>query len=502
MATVPAIVDVNVTITGSGVDVKNLSRCLFMTPDTTLLASNRLQVFSTFSSIASTFATTTEPYQAGQIYFAQTDIPGDLMVGRVIDSTVNASLVGGLADSNTLTALQAISDGEFTLTQDATPVGITGLNFTTAANFGDIITILNGATGVDGTFAYDAVNQRFTYTADNATITLDYLTDVTGGTGTQIATILALTATTATGKNNQLAPETLVEAFQAFRQINDSFYFVVLDVAYRDNAQVLDLAKEIEALGFYMLFADSVDENLTLFNEMNTLQLERTAGNFQQIVSNPSGYTKYLSVSVASYFTATNFDEVNGVRNSFGQAMPLIQPNKLSATLIDTLEQKNVNYYNLLAGDISNQNVQSSYFNGTTFKDTIYQDIRYNVDWLQTVLTTNLTNFRRNLNGLPRTAFGQSAAIGVVDGTFDGQIVPFGMVAPGQLSDDAVFQLRQITRNAKATGFLQKGHYTYSPPLTQESETNRANRAPLILYTWCKSSGQINQFILNVNFNL
>ena len=102
------IVQVTDSIEAVGVLRKEFGIGLFFTSDDTLgTGSNRVAVYSNFQDMSSVFAEASEPYKAGNAWFAQSPFPKNLVVTRWIQSDVAARLIGGVV-STTVSGFAAL----------------------------------------------------------------------------------------------------------------------------------------------------------------------------------------------------------------------------------------------------------------------------------------------------------------------------------------------------------------------------------------------------------
>ena len=154
MANINNVVNVSVIPQGRSLSRTNMNIVALFTSQLGALSSaNRTKAYTDLSSVASDFGTTSAVYQHASILFAGTKNPcnsgGYLVVGfwRAAAETVSATagkLRGiQLSEAVVIPTLQAISDGSFKITVDGVEDVITGLDFRTIDELGDIIDILN-----------------------------------------------------------------------------------------------------------------------------------------------------------------------------------------------------------------------------------------------------------------------------------------------------------------------------------------------------------------------
>ena len=154
-----------------------------------------LKYYQTLTSLQEDWSSTTEPYKAAAKFFAQSPRPQFFGVGIIYKSAF-AGFVEGRSISALIADFNAVADGEFSVTIDGDAQDITGLDFTLAADFDDVASIIElaiQAIGTGGftaaTFVYDSENNRFVLTSGTTgdSSTVSGLSPVSGGLGTDIS---------------------------------------------------------------------------------------------------------------------------------------------------------------------------------------------------------------------------------------------------------------------------------------------------------------------------
>ena len=89
----PDIINVTASIQPAGDLRKEPGRTLFISTDATIPTQQRVSLYSSFDGIEDDYATTTEPYIAGQTYFQTDPFPKNFIVGRWINADTNAIIL-------------------------------------------------------------------------------------------------------------------------------------------------------------------------------------------------------------------------------------------------------------------------------------------------------------------------------------------------------------------------------------------------------------------------
>ena len=107
------IVRVTSEVRAGGVPLEDFGRTLFLTQDDTLDAAGpgKVKVYARMAEVEDDFPTTSEPFYAGQAYFAQKPYPKNLLIGRWTRAPADTVLLGGPPAQ--IDALRAVSTGSF-----------------------------------------------------------------------------------------------------------------------------------------------------------------------------------------------------------------------------------------------------------------------------------------------------------------------------------------------------------------------------------------------------
>jgi hypothetical protein len=511
MANINNIVNVQISINTGGLNPRDFGINLSITPDDTLPASDSLRLYQSLDAVGDDFSTTSEPYISAEVYFAQSLPPKAYMIGRWFKTASKAILQGGGAPADVST-FTAISDGSFKIKT----IDVTGIDFTTDANYSDIANTITNALFGAGVLATTCIFvptlNAFEISSDatGATETLTFASP-TGG-GTDISELAKLSETSATSLSQGQDAETIVQAFDRFRSINNIFYFVTTDVSERDQPTIVELSQHIQALGSsapYFLFTDSADPQALVTDDATSVpallfaaQSPRTTCDWQTATETTEGlYNKYLAVSSAAFMSgATDFNRISGIPNANLSDRPLIQP---TTTLTDTqtqeLNRKRVNRFTPVGGGTVSQNVANIYQEGFVVKDGFWQDLVYATDWLQNYIQVNVFDYAQGLSLLgskiPQTVDGQAQVINVIKNSLD-QAITNGFLAPGQLSPVVRQDFINVTQNSDFSGFLPHGYSVYGAPFNTLTESQRAERKMPVFYFWAKTAGAANSFTI------
>ncbi len=485
---IDGIIRVTDSIEPVGILQRTFGIGLLLTTDSQLgTGSNRIAVLSSFMDAEGLFSVGSAPYIAAQTWFAQSPLPQNLIIGRWINTAVAAILKGG-ALTSTLVQLKAITNGSFNIVVDGVSHDITGVDLSTATSFADVATAIQTkitTAGASVTVAFNPVSKGFVVTEGTTgdASTLSFFAPVTPASGTDLSVPLALTLATGASLSQGSDAELVEEALVAIQNLNNSFYFVMLDAILNDTATVSSVSAWCEdqrlmysagtADAQTLVTGDTTSESAQLFD----LQPERTWMTY-------SKYADQKSVSIAARLSSVNFSANNSLITLKFKSLPGCLPDDFNVTQQTELLRKRVNYYTEFSGD-------AIYAEGQAFENGIWVDVRYALDWFVNAVQVSVYDLLRQSNRVGQTDSGEDFIVDSIT-TVCQQAVRNGMIAPGTVSDALKNDIIQTTGNTEFDGFLSKGYLIWSQPTALQTQSDRDERKATAKKIWLKSGGAIH----------
>lgn len=487
------IVTVSDTIESVGVLRRVFGIGLFFTNDQTLgTGSNRVAVYSNFAGdMADAFAEGTEPYKAGNTWFAQSPFPQNLVVGRWIDTAVSARLYGGQVTTTVSEFAALLATGYVKVSIDGVDYDV-NVDLTTVASYADVaLAVQNALTtgGASVSVTYNATTGAFNVVSSStgASSTLSYFG--TPSTGVDLAPYLFLSSSLATQLDNGADAETIPEALEAILALNDSWYWVMSDNTIFSQANVQSISNWVET-GRYMYSVQSSESAILTTGETSTVAYLLYQEQLQRTFVTYSSSSDYKSVSICARFSSVNFDSANSVITAKFKSLPTITPDDITQTQVSELERKRVNYYTTFATD-------SIYSEGTTCNNSVYIDTRYALDWFANAVQVDTYDLLRGSGRVAQTDAGEAEIVSVLDGVCR-QALTNGMIAGGTVSEVMKSDIIATTGNTSFDGNLTKGYLIWSQPSSAQSQADRAARKATAKKIWLKSSGAIHTVDISV----
>lgn len=311
---------------------------------------------------------------------------------------------------------------------------------------------------------------------------------LSGGTGTDISTMLAATSTSSGAYvANGVAAETALSAVTLFDTNYGQAWYAVTVLGTVD-ADVLAISAYIEAATNKHIHGVTTQEagvlssvsTTDIASQLKTLGYNRTVVQY-------SSSNLYAVSSLLARILTTDYNANNSVITLMYKQEPGIVPETLNTTQINALEAKNCNVF--VAYNNNTAIVEQGKVSSGEFVDVIT-----GTDWFVLDAQTELYNILyTTTTKIPQTDAGMNVLVTALDGIC-AQAVRNGLFAPGVWNAGGFGALNQ-------GDFMAKGYYIFASPMATQSQADRAARKSTVIQIAGKLAGAIHtvDFVLNVN---
>jgi Protein of unknown function (DUF3383) len=377
------------------------------------------------------------------------------------------------------------------------------LNFLLGSSDPDLVSATYTRTGAVVTVSYKTVGttgNSFSMTKSSTAITLSgsdlaggtapsSVGYATAGTGTDISTMLQLTAATSQVLVPGFAAETPAQCAAALAVASTQWYGLMFAATQTITDQEnLDVCTFIEAQDITRVFGVTIQNTNALSSVVsNDLGSIMMAAGYNQSFSQYSSTSPY---AVASFFGrnfSINFQGSNTTITVMYKQEPSVIAETLTPAQAQTLQAKNINVF---VNYVNNTSIiQYGVMASGQFFDTIQ-----NTDWLQNAIQTAVYNvLYTTTTKVPQTDAGVNQITNAI-ASVCGQGVANGMIAPGTWNGPAFGSI--------VTGqFLKQGYYIYAQPVALQSEAARATRVCPPIQVAVKLAGAIQTVDILVTVN-
>jgi hypothetical protein len=357
---------------------------------------------------------------------------------------------------------------------------------------GLVITLLFNTVGTAGnsfTLAKSGTNLAVSGANLSGGSAASTVTAATTGGGTDISTLLGLTASTLVALVSGYASETPVACAQVLTNLSTAFYgFMFSATASITSAQSLAVSSFIEALDITRLHGVNISNTSVLSSLVsNDLASQMMAAGYEQSFCQYSSTTPHVVASVFGRLATVDFTQPNASLTMMFQQEPGVVAEDLTAQQAATLQAKNCNVF-------------ASYVNGTSIlqygvcSGGDFIDQTQGLDWLQNAVQTAVYNVLYTAGTkIPQTDAGVNQLVNATQSVFD-QAVFNGLAAPGIWNGQPFGSLQ--------TGqYLKTGYYIYAQSVNLQSESARAARQAPPISGAVKLAGAIQSASINVFVN-
>lgn len=460
---------------------------LMVAGDSNVINGNeRFRSYDTIDGVALDFGTTAPEYKAAALYFGQTPKPKSIMIGRWLRTATSGFNEGGILSvaQQALSNFTGITNGGMVIIVDGVTKTLTSLNFSGASNLNGVATIITTAlSGAVCTWN----GEQFIVTSPTTGLS-STVTAATTGSGTDVSSLLKLTASTNIALIPGFAAEAPVDCAVALANKSPLWYGLMFQASVQPtDGQNLDVCDFIEATDLKRIFGVTITDTDVLSSEVDDdLASDMMAAGYLQ------SFNQYSSnaYAIASLFGRAFSVDFNGNKTTITlmyKQEPGVTGEELTSTQADTLKAKRCNVFVNYVNDTII--VQYGVMSGPAYIDEIH-----GLDWLQDAVQNACYNLLyTSTTKIPQTDAGSNQFVNAISGVCD-QGVSNGLIGPGVWNADGFGNL--------VTGqFLKNGYYIYAEPIALQSQGDRAARIAPPIQVAVKLAGAIQELDIALNVN-
>lgn len=449
---------------GATVAGRSLSTRIF-TQNILAPAGGQVLEFTDANAVGSYFGTSSEEYKRAVYYFGwiskNITAPRLISFMRWTQVAVAPYIIGGTA--GTLLEFQAITNGSITITIGADTAALTGLDFSVAANFNDVATILQdalrtqvGLMWTSATVAYLSAVNEFVITGGDTSTTAAISVSVPS-VGFDISTVFNFYNTLlhprgaiwSYGQGEQTPADVFLQTVTASTNFGSYLYLPVLSSANMVAVATLSAAQK----DLYMLLMPVSFAN---------------APSYSALVLNIAGVALTISPLAAEYpeifpgmiEAATNYEAPNSTQNYMYQQSALTPSVKTGADAI-ALDAIGVNYYGetqsngqkisfYQRGRLSGAGVSTNITDMNTFA---------NEAWLQSASKQAFMSVFLSLSKVSANKYGRGQALATIQSVVDLALNNGTISVGGEINSTQKLFITQITDDPQAWQQVQNLGY-------------------------------------------
>lgn len=495
---VSRLVNVGLVITPQAVQAPSLNTGLVLGTSTVIDTKTRMREYASLPGVAADFGTMAEEYQAAVPWFGQSPQPTSLNIGRWCKLAAAGQLIcGPLQTANLLiSAWTPITAGSFKITVDGgASTNIPALDFAGATTLNGIAALIQAAVqGAGGAFAavtvvYDLVYTRFEFTSGTTGASSSVSLMSAGTTGTDISGMLAGLAVDGAYTAPGVVAESALAAVVLFdNQFAGQWYNLFIpDATSADDVQIAPYIDGDSIPHFYWI--NSQDASLLTPGSTSNIGFLLQQLEIQHAAIQYSSTSLYAVWSMAARIATVDYTGSNTCISLMYKNEPGIAPESLTDTQANAIDGYDVNVYVSYQFGTSTAIIEQGICPSDQFIDTII-----GADALRLQVQANVFNL---LQGTPTKIPQTDAGVALLENGCDSagaQFVLNGFLAPGTWTGN---QFGQLVFGQ----WLDKGYYTYAPPIADQNEAQRTARTSPPIQMAAKCAGAIDTVNVTVYVN-
>lgn len=452
--------------------LRNFGSLLILGDSDIIDTQSRYRLYTSLSSIATDFGSTSPEYLAAVLFFSQSPAPAQCYVGRWAASNTSGRLIGATlsASQQMMSNFTAILNGGVNFVIDGVAKNLTGLNFSGQTNLNGVASTIQSALSGSATVVWNSAYGRFEVKS-STTGTSSSVSFATTGGGSDISSLIGLTSAQGGISVSGILAESITDSVNTFLNLTNNWYGLQIAAATPiQDSDYVNVASAIEATGASSsrIFGVTTQESAALLSSSTTdLPALLKAGGYSRTFCQYSSSNPYASASIFGRNFSVNFQGSNTTITTKFKQEPVIVAETITETQAAALQAKNCNVF-------VNFNNDTAIIKEGTMANGFFFDEVHGTDWLQNQLQTDVYNLLyTSPTKIPQTDAGINQIAAVV--TQDLQLaVNNGLVAPGVWTGPAI--------GALVSGqFLSTGFYVFQPAIATQSISDRqARKAPPI----------------------
>lgn len=490
---VSRVVNVTVNFTPQAIPSTRFDTLLVM-GDTGIIDSGEgIREYNTIEDVAGDFGTAAPEYNAAALFFSQVPQPSTMYIGTWARTATKGVLTGGPVPpvDQIISDWTGITNGGFTVTLDGspTPVQVANINLATALNMNSVASIIQTALQLvapAATFTWNGQQFQLTSGTTGGTSSVSYLTPPSGGTTTDLSSLLYMTQQLAERTAVGLSPETPVAALA--RVDGRGWYCCTFaasvpltDAQHIANAGYIEAATDKHIYGITTSEATTLDPTTSLDLASQLMLADYMRTTIQYSINN-----LYAICSFFGRALTVNFEGSNTTITMKFKVEPGVTPELLTATQASTLAAKRCNVYVQYNNGASI--IQEGVMSGLAYFDEIH-----GLDWLANRIQNDMWNLLYSAPKVPQTDAGVHLLVNTADGGLS-QAATNGLIAEGIWNAPGFGTLNQ-------GDLLSSGWYCFANSVDTQSQADREARIAPLIQIAVKLAGAVHfaDVLINVN---
>ena len=494
MATADTIVEITSEVSEGALGPAQFGRGGFYHTDETQIpvGTYKSNVYSRFADVEEDYASNSEPYKFARTWFRQpTAVSPLVMIRRRNNAVIQAT---GSVSRSRSQLNQAT--GTFVWANVFTSITLTAH---TSASFDDFAADLESDINSGGTLAtgVSKVHVRAEYRLDDINRpVLVFYAETTSTVATSVTAKITGNSLGGLGLDTQ---EDIIkypiETFaDSITDAADAHHWVGLENAWQAGSNFAasdftSLNAALAATKRQSVIRISDDASLTESSSSSGSALLSTAANqSSNLAAIWHRSLTYPDAAIMAQYSAVKFNEPASLISIAFKQLDGIAVSELTRAQRQLLDSRRINYYVDIGG-------VPGVYGGWTVQPKRFIDFVYATYWYENEQRRQILAEARQARKIDLSSLGAAAVKRRLSSAASAAIAN-GFLAPGQLEDTVVQDVRQITGNNSFSGYLGKGYLIYIQKFSDQSQDDRDAGIFPNIYTWATSAGTAIKFTI------
>jgi hypothetical protein len=466
---ISGLVNVQVSVAAAAAQAQNTRSLLVLTDNIVVDMHTRLLKYSSLSDVAAAFGTNSVEYAVALLWFGQIPTPTDLIIGRWAANPTKGHLAGGPLSSaeQTLSNWTALTGAKFQIAVNGgsqTTIGPT--SFASQTNLNGVasqITAALSTASVAATCIWDGTRFVFKTTATGTTASIAFLTPLSGDAADISAQLKAQSGSAGAYLVQGFAAETAAAAINFF-DLNYGYQWYAAMVPAGSAADQLACAQAVQAMSTKHFFgATTQDPNTLVAASTTDLAYQMSQLSITKAAVQYSSSSPYAVASLLGRILTTDYTQNSSAITLMYKQEPSVAAEYLNRTQLSAVLAKNCNVF------VAYQGGALIIQPGTTCSTNQFIDSVIGLDNLAIDVQLAIFNLLyTSTTKVPQTDAGMNQIVGAAEAILL-QYNADGLLGPGIWTDAGFGKL-------KHGDYMDKGYYIFCPPLSQQSQSDRAAR--------------------------
>lgn len=470
----------------------NINSLLIVGDSDVIDTDTRIRSYGSIDEVAAAFGSSVDEYKAAALFFGQSPKPSQVYIGKWARTATSGRLIGKTlsAAEKALSVFTAITTGALKFSIDGgSAITISSLNFSSCANLNAVAAVISAALTA-GSYAATCTwnGEAFILKSNSTGATSSIGFPTAPASGTNIMTVLGLTAALGARQVAGIAAESALAALTILDGLNTYFYGLMFPYPSMADSDHLAIAGYVEAAARDHLYGLTTSQTTAIDGASSAdIGSQLKALGYKKTFCQYSSSSAYAVASMFGRILTTDFNANNTMITLAYKQEPGVTAEMLTTAQANALDAKRYNYFAKF------DNSTAIIVNSTCAGDA-YVDEMVGLAWFVDRIETDVYNLLyTSATKIPQTDAGNQQIATTIAAACEAAVAN-GLLGPGVWNNAGFGQLDQ-------GDYLPTGFYVYTPPIASQSQADREARKSVAFQVAAKLAGAVQSVDIVINVN-